>query len=235
MSNLILVVDDEQDVAETIERTLQRSGHECIVTHRGADALEVARQRTPDLVVLDVMMPGMDGFEVCRHMRATPDLSEVPILMLTAKAEIGDKIAGFNAGVDDYLTKPFDLRELDLRVKALLRRTQQDTEERLLERIEVGHLTLNCRTFEITTHDRTILLTPVEFDLMRFLMSNPDRVYSADQLLQHVWGYPPGTGMPDLVRVHIKNIRDKTEPEPRSPIYLVNVLRRGYKVVSDED
>ena len=128
MEHLVLVVDDDEDVAETIERALRRSGHRALVAHRGADALQLARQNRPDLVVLDIMMPGMNGVEVCRHMRANPDLARIPILFLTAKGEIGDKIVGFEAGADDYLTKPFDLRELDLRVKALMRRALQGAE-----------------------------------------------------------------------------------------------------------
>jgi two-component system, OmpR family, response regulator RpaA len=230
MERLILVVDDDEDVAETIERSLRRVGHRVLVAHRGADALQLSRENHPDLVVLDIMMPGMNGVEVCRHIRANPELTHIPILFLTAKGEIGDKIDGFEAGADDYLTKPFDLRELDLRAKALLRRTQQGDEQPEADAVELGPLVLNCRTFQITTPQQTVLLTPVEFELLHFLMTNTGRVYSADQLLQQVWGYPPGIGMPDLVRVHIKNIREKIEPEARHPIYLKNILRRGYMI-----
>ena len=233
MGDLVLVVDDDEDVAETIERSLRRAGHEVQVAHRGADALQLARQRRPDVMVLDIMMPGMSGVEVCRHMRANPELARCPILFLTAKGEIADKIEGFEAGADDYLTKPFDLRELELRVKALLRRSQQGDEDRDTEFIEIGPLTLNTRTFQISTPSNTVLLTPVEYELLRFLMNNPGQVFSADQLLQQVWGYPPGIGMPDLVRVHIKNIRDKIEPDPREPRYLKNILRRGYMIDVD--
>jgi len=233
MSHLVLVVDDDEDVAETIERALHRSGYDMLVAHRGADALQTARQRVPDLIVLDIMMPGMNGYEVCRHIRANPELAPIPILFLTAKGEIGDKIDGYEAGADDYLTKPFDLRELALRVKAILRRTQRDEQDQQIDHIELGPLTLDCRTFQITTPDRTVLLTPVEFELLHFLMSNPGHVFSADDLLQQVWNYPPGIGMPDLVRVHIKNIREKIEPHPRKPTYLRNILRRGYMIAVD--
>lgn len=233
MAHLILVVDDDEDVAETIERALRRVGYEVLVAHRGADALQLARQRRPEVIVLDIMMPGMSGIEVCRHIRANPQLTRIPILFLTAKGEISDKIEGFESGADDYLTKPFDQRELELRVKALLRRTQAGAEEERVERLEVGPLVLNCRTFEITTPQKTVLLSPVEYELLFFLMSNAGKVFSADQLLQKVWNYPPGTGMPDLVRVHIKNIRDKIEPNPREPVYLKNILRRGYMIADD--
>ncbi len=230
MERLILVVDDEEDVAETIERALRNAGHRVLVAKRGADALQIARETHPDLVVLDIIMPGMNGIEVCRHIRANPELAHTPILFLSAKGEIGDKVDGFESGADDYITKPFDLRELALRVRALLRRAQFGIDSTEVESIELGPLVLNCRTFEITTPQRTTLLTPVEYELLRFLMSNTGRVYSADQLLQQVWGYPPGVGMPDLVRVHIKNVRAKIEPDPRHPIYLRNVLRRGYMI-----
>ena len=235
MAHRVLVVDDDVAVAETIQRTLSLAGHDTQVAHRGADALLAARQQRPEIVVLDIMMPGMSGIDVCRHMRANPELRSVPILFLTARGEIADKIEGFEAGADDYLTKPFDLRELDLRVKALLRRSQSNYEAPPAERLELGDLVLNCSTYELTTPDRTVLLTPVEYELFEFLMSHANKVFSADQLLQEVWEYPPGTGMPDLVRVHVKNTRDKVEPEPRNPIYVRNVLRRGYMVVGTAD
>ncbi|MHB0859254.1 MAG: response regulator transcription factor [Anaerolineae bacterium] len=230
MSHLVLVVDDDVDVAEAIERSLRRAGLDTLVAHRGADALQLARQKQPNLVVLDIMMPGMNGIEVCRHMRANPEMRQTPILFLTAKGEITDKIEGFEAGADDYITKPFDLRELELRVKALIRRTTGNGQPGSSDRIEVGGLVLDCHTYEIRALERTVLLTPVEFELLHFLMNNAGKVFSADQLLQEVWGYPPGTGMPDLVRVHIKNIRDKIEPSPKAPVFLRNVLRRGYMI-----
>lgn len=230
MGDLVLVVDDEVDVTNTISRSLMAGGFDVMVACRGADALQLARQRKPDIVVLDIMMPGMNGIDVCRHIRANPELCAIPILFLTARQEIEDKIDGFEAGADDYLTKPFDLREMELRVRALLRRSRHDMAVTELDRIEVGDLTLDCNSYEITTPDRVVLLTPVEFELVHFLMSHPNHVYSADELLQEVWGYPPGTGMPDLVRVHIKNLRDKIEPSPRNPRYIRNVLRRGYMI-----
>jgi len=168
-------------------------------------------------------------------MREIPQLANLPILFLTGRGEITDKIAAYQqAQADDYLTKPFDIRELELRVKALLRRSRQSAPLEADEKLKVGSLVLDLRTFEITTPDRTVLLTPVEFELMHFLMSHSDHVFSADQLLQQVWGYPPGTGMPDLVRVHIKNLRDKIEPDPRQPVYVRNLLRRGYMVPVDQ-
>ncbi len=232
MGSSILVVDDDVDVAETVQRTLQRAGYETHVSYRGADALQVVRERHPDLVVLDIRMPGLDGIQVCRQLRNTPGLSRMPVLFLSAKGEVGDRLEGFEAGADDYITKPFDLRELELRVKALLRRTRQN-ESAVAGEIRVGSMVLNCSSFELRTAERTVLLTPVEYDLMQFLMRHPGQVFSAALLLQEVWGYPPGMGTTDLVRVHVKNLRDKIEPEPSRPRYLRNIPRRGYAIFGE--
>ena len=235
MSDLILVVDDDPIAVVGIERILSHSGFEVSVALRGVDALTIAREQRPALVIMDIMMPGMDGIEVARRMREIPHLTSLPILFLTGRGEIDDKIAAYQqAQADDYLTKPFDVRELDLRVKALLRRATQTVPPEVDEKLTVESLVLDMRTYEINTPDRTVLLTPIEFELMRFLMSRADHVFSTDQLLEEVWGYPPGTGMPDLVRVHIKNIRDKIEPDPKTPTYVRNLLRRGYMVTSEQ-
>ena len=223
----ILVVDDDVDVAETVARTLQRAGHETIVSYRGADALKQVQQQRPDLMVLDVKMPGLNGLEVCRQLREAPGFNRMPILFLSAKSEVADRLEGFEAGADDYLTKPFDLRELELRVKALLRRARPNDGATPGE-IRVGPVVLNCNTFELRTPGRSVMLTPVEYDLVQFLMRHPQQVFSATLLLQEVWGYPPGMGTPDLVRVHIKNVREKIEPDPQHPCYLRNIPRRGY-------
>ncbi|MGQ9684571.1 MAG: response regulator transcription factor [Anaerolineae bacterium] len=232
MTARILVVDDDVDVAETVSRTLQRAGYEVSVAHRGADALQMLRERRPDLMVLDIRMPGLNGIEVCRLVRGTPGLSRLPLLFLSAKAEVADRVEGLEAGADDYITKPFDLRELELRVKALLRRSRQ-LEAATPGQIRVGSIRLDCSTYELVTPERTAVLTPVEYDLMAYLMRNPERVFSAALLLQEVWGYPPGMGTTDLVRVHIKNLREKIEPDPGHPRYLRNIPRRGYAVYAE--
>lgn len=222
----VLVVDDDRDVAGTIERALRRRAHEVVVAYSGAQALQLIQERPPDLVVLDIMMPRMDGIEVCQRIRALPNVASVPILFLTAKVKIDDKIEGFEAGADDYLTKPFDLRELELRVRALLRRSLPS--EALKAPLEAGALSLNPRTFELTVEGKTLLLTPVEFELLYYLISHAGEVVSTERLLQEVWEYPPGTGDPNLVRAHIKNIRAKIEPSPSDPIYVQTVSRHGY-------
>lgn len=233
MEARILVVDDDIDVAETVARTLQRAGYEAVVSNRGAEALQLANERRPDLIVLDIRMPGLDGIEVCRLLRGTPSLEDVPILFLSAKSEVADRLKGLEAGADDYITKPFDLREMELRVKALLRRSRPTGGATTPGQVRVGGLTLDCNTYELHSPEKSALLTPVEYDLALFLMRHPGQVFPAKLLLQEVWGYPPGMGTTDLVRVHIKNIRDKIEPDPRRPKFLRNVPRRGYAVYAD--
>lgn len=226
----ILVVDDDRDVAGTIERTLRRRDHEIVVAYSGAQALEKIQKQCPDLVVLDIMMPRMDGIEVCQRIRALPNVATVPILFLTAKSKIEDKIGGFEAGADDYLTKPFDLRELELRVRALLRRSMPT--EAPKAPLEIGPLSLDPRTFKLNVNGHVLLLTPVEFELLHYLMKHAGEVISTERLLQEVWEYPPGTGDPNLVRAHIKNIRAKIEPSPADPIYIKTISRHGYIVAA---
>ncbi|MGA9350357.1 MAG: response regulator transcription factor, partial [Anaerolineae bacterium] len=210
----------------TIERTLKRKDHQVIVAYSGVQALQLIQGQHPDLVVLDIMMPRMDGIEVCQRIRALPNVASVPILFLTAKGKIEDKIVGFEAGADDYLTKPFDLRELDLRVKALLRRSLPT--EAPKAPLEIGSLSLDPRTFELNVEDEVLLLTPVEFELLYYLMRHAGEVVSTEKLLQEVWEYPPGTGDPNLVRAHIRNIRSKIEPVPDNPTYIKTISRHGY-------
>ncbi len=227
----ILIVDDDDDVVGAVQRRLRRHSHEARAAYNGQQALQAIQDRLPDLVILDIMMPGMDGIEVCRRLRADPSTEGVPILFLTAKGKLEDKIEGFEAGADDYLTKPFEIQELELRVKALLRRSLWGKPEGTQERpLEVGDLTLDPRTFEVQVNEKRVLLTPVEFELLHHLMVHREEVISSERLLQEVWKYPPGTGAPDLVRVHIKNIRDKIEPKPGRPQYIRTISRHGYTV-----
>jgi DNA-binding response OmpR family regulator len=226
----ILVVDDDRDVAGTVERTLRRKAHEVVVAYGGAQALQLIKQQCPDLVVLDIMMPRMDGIEVCQRIRTLPNVASVPILFLTAKGKIENKIEGFEAGADDYLTKPFDLRELELRVRALLRRSMPS--EAPKASLEVGALALDPRTFKLNVDGHVLLLTPVEFELLYYLMKHAGEVISTERLLQEVWEYPPGTGDPNLVRAHIKNLRAKIEPSPTDPTYIKTISRHGYIVAA---
>jgi len=224
----VLVVDDDVDVAKTIENALRRN-HTVFLAYSGVQGIQQARQIKPDVVILDIIMPGMDGFEVCRRMRDDPLMADTPILFLTARGRAEDRIEGFKVGADDYITKPFSLQELDLRIQAILRRVQGPSERRpLADVLKVGDLTLDSKAFEVETPDRKVLLTPIEFELLYHFMTHPGEVFSTHRLLQEVWDYPSETGSPDLVRMHIRNLRAKIEPNPKNPTYIVTVSRHGY-------
>ncbi|MGH2538841.1 MAG: response regulator transcription factor [Candidatus Promineifilaceae bacterium] len=225
----ILVIDDDELVARTVQRMLKLSEYQVVVAHSGAEGLQMARRHLPGMVVLDIVMPGADGFQVCRQLRGDPLLKDVPILFLSALGGDNDRIEGFRAGGDDYLTKPFNLMELQLRVQAILRRL--DNHRPAPETsglIQVGDVRLDTRNFSVTTPAGTSLLTNVQFDLLYHLMSNAGRVFTSQQLLQDVWDYPRDTGSPELVRAHVKNLRDKLEPEPSRPVYIRTVQGHGY-------
>jgi len=230
----ILVVDDDVAVADTINRSLVNLGHSAEVVYNGVEALESVRRDPPDLIVLDVVMPHMGGIEVCRRLRQDSQTSQIPIVFLTAMDRLDDKIEGFEAGADDYITKPFDMQELELRVQAVLRRSLPVAQPEP-EILAVGGLSLNRRTYEVQVGSRASLLTPIEFELLCYLMRHSGEVFSSERLLQEVWQYPAGTGDPALVRMHVKNIRDKIESEPRRPRFLRTMSRRGYTVVADQD
>ncbi|MFX1353300.1 MAG: response regulator transcription factor [Promethearchaeota archaeon] len=227
----ILVVDDDRDVAQSIELALRRRDFRVTLAHSGVEALKTLRRHRPDLVILDVLMPGMGGLEVCRRLRADRNTADIPIIFLTARGQERDRIEGLRAGADDYLSKPFNLEELILRVKAVLRRFKRVPAEERPPVLEASGLALDSRTFEVTTQEKKgVLLTPTEFDLLYHLMLHAGQVFSSDRLLQEVWDFPYDTGSTDLVRAHIKNLREKIEPDPRSPIYVRTVPRHGYTV-----
>ena len=230
----ILVIDDDELVSRTLQRTLKLYDYQVMVANSGPEGLQLARRHRPDLFVLDIMMPGMDGYQVCRQIRGDPLLADLPVLFLTARGKDEDKIEGFRAGADDYLSKPFNMEELQLRVKAILRRATP-VESSVAEpptEIIVGNVRLDCRTFEVTTPSGTALLTNVQFDLLYHLLSHVDQVFNSQQLLQDVWDYPRDTGSPELVRAHIKNLREKIEPKPSDPIYIRTIQGHGYSFSS---
>ena len=258
----ILVIEDDAIVARTIERSLRSEDFRVTVTNSGVEGLKTARRRPPDLVILDVIMPGMDGYTVCREIRSDPLLREVPVLFLTAKIKDEDRLTGFDAGADDYLCKPFNINELIMRVRAILRRVQTPAaasqpaafpetgdggqaprHERAHELLKsgkraqadrflvVGGYSLDIRSYELhTPHPSVIRLTPMQFDLLYQMMKHPDQIFSPSRILEEVWGYPSGTGSPDLVRVHIKNLRERVEVDPRSPKFIRTVAGYGYTV-----
>jgi two-component system response regulator RpaA len=252
----VLVIDDI--VAHTIERSLRGEEFRVMLASSGVEGLKAARRRPPDLVILDIIMPGMDGFTVCREMRADPNLADIPILFLTAKIKDEDKITGFNAGADDYLSKPFNIDELVLRLRAILRRARRNqpsggmmkngrgrypartsgdrsaafrsnSDEKT--QLIIGSYTLDIRSYELDTPDRgKIRLTPVQFELLHHLMSHPGEIFSPGRLLDEVWDYPSDIGSPDLVRVHIKNLRERIEQDPRAPRFIQTVSGYGYMI-----
>jgi DNA-binding response OmpR family regulator len=228
----IVVVDDEEVVAQIIERALRRE-HQVWVFNRAIGAIKMARQIKPDLIVLDIVMPGLSGLDACRELRRDPMLKSIPILFLTALSQIENRIEGLEAGADDYLTKPFDVRELMLRVKAILRRARGEDRGSDSVEIRVGKLSLNCQMHQVDNGREKVLLTPVEFDLLYHLMTHPDETFSSERLLREVWDYPDDMGSGDLVRMHIKNLRSKIEPDARNPRFILTITRHGYTIARD--
>jgi len=227
----ILLVDDEQSVQELLSYPLRKDGYEVVQARDGKEALELFRESEFDLVVLDVMMPRMDGLECCRRLRAS---SPVPIIMLTAKSEEVDKIVGLELGADDYITKPFSVREFRSRVKALLRRSAMAREPDDGEGvIEEGELRIDPLKRTVTVDGEPVELTFVEFEILMALAGSPGRVWSRDQLLGQVWGGSDYRD-PRTVDVHIRHLREKIEKEPASPEYLLTVRGVGYRFRDDE-
>jgi len=226
----ILVVDDEPDLTWAVQKSLEDAGYEVQTASDGVQGLNLTRQHTPDLVILDVVMPNMDGLQFCHLLRREPALAATPVLILSQRRMVEDRLRGFDVGGDDYLIKPFDLRELLARVKTLLRRAPirlaVTSEESAL--LIVEPFSLNKNTYQITYQDQEIQLTSTEFELVRFMMLHPGVTFTSQQLLQEVWGYPAGTASPSLVRWHIKNLRNKIEPNPDQPSFIINVPRHGY-------
>jgi DNA-binding response OmpR family regulator len=221
----VLVVDDEPIVREVVVRYLEREGYATLEADRGDVAREILERKTPDLVVLDVMLPGTDGLELCRWIRAR---SELPVILLTARGEEADRIVGLELGADDYVTKPFSPRELAARVRTVLRRSSPVSPGN--ERVQFGDVELDAATRETRKAGEEIKLTVKEFDLLWFLASHPRRVFGRDQLMSRVWGYEAAldTG---TVTVHVRRLREKIEDDPSAPVHLQTVWGIGYRVV----
>ncbi len=221
----ILVVDDEPHIVELVRYNLVQEGFDVAVAYDGREALEKAREQSPDLVILDLMLPYVDGLEVCRTLRRG---SSVPILMLTAKDGEQDRVRGLDLGADDYVTKPFSPRELVARVRAILRRTGRDPDEARETPLTIGGLTLNALTHEVHLRGRSVDLTTKEFDLLHLLIRHPNRVFTRDFLLEHLWGYEY-FGSTRTVDMHISRLREKIEDDTNEPTYIVTVRGVGYK------
>ena len=222
----ILVVDDEKLLVKGIRFNLENEGYDVITGSDGMEAVELAGSENPDLIVLDLMMPRLDGLEACGKIR---EFSDVPIIMLTAKADDMDKLMGFEHGADDYLTKPFNILELKARIKALLRRSRSGRrqEEKPDIRLVCEHITLDRDARDAFNDGKLVDLTAKEFDLMELLMRNPNRVYSREALLNAIWGYDTSSDI-RTVDVHIRRLREKLERSPAAPEHIMTKWGVGY-------
>ena len=221
----VLVVEDEPVVRDVVVRYLRDAGYRTREVADGAEALRALDAETPDLVILDVMLPEVDGLEVCRRIRAR---GSIPVIMLTARGEEADRIVGLELGADDYVTKPFSPRELLARVKAVLRRTDAGFDGSAP--IEAGALRIDPTTREVTRDGEALRLTAREFDLLWFLAGHPRQVFSREQLMDKVWGYVSATDS-GTVTVHIRRLREKVEPDPSAPTHIETVWGVGYRFV----
>jgi two-component system alkaline phosphatase synthesis response regulator PhoP len=224
----ILVVDDEPQIIEVVQDYLKQAGYRVLAARDGQTALTLARHERPDLVVLDLMLPGgMDGLEVCRRLRRDPVLADVPIIMLTARIAETDRLIGLELGADDYVTKPFSPREVVARVRAVLRRARGQAESSGVVRIK--ELAVDLANRSATVAGETVSLTPTEFDLLAVLVRNPGRPYTRAQLLDLVYDVAYA-GYDRAIDSHVKNLRRKIEPDPREPRYVLTVYGVGYKL-----
>jgi two-component system alkaline phosphatase synthesis response regulator PhoP len=221
----ILVVDDEEHILELIKFNLENNGYKVVTANNGHDALKLAKSEIPQMVLLDLMLPGIDGYDVCREIRKDQAISTMPVIMTTAKGEEFDKILGLELGADDYITKPFSVRELVARVKAVLRRTKTQYEEK---NFNFGDINIDFQKHEVIKNDKRIDLTLKEFELLQVLINNKGRVMTRDFLLDKVWGYEY-IGETRTVDVHIRHLRQKIEEDDKNPKYIETIRGIGYR------
>ncbi|AUG75424.1 chemotaxis protein CheY [Kitasatospora sp. MMS16-BH015] len=224
---LILVVDDDLTVGEVVAGYLTRAGHRVDRACDGREGLELARSHRPDLLVLDLMLPGIDGLEILRTLRASGPGADLPVVLLTAKGDEADRILGLELGADDYVTKPFSPRELVLRIQSVLRRSRSSAPAQAAAPLVSGDVTLDPQARRAHRGDRELLLTLREFDLLAFLLRHPHTVFSRQELMQRVWGWDFG----DLstVTVHVRRLREKIEDDPATPVLISTVWGAGYR------
>ncbi len=221
MKKTVLVVDDDEDLVDLLKEYLEKDGYQVLTAYDGSAALNLFRLRDVDLIVLDLMLPKVDGLNVCRSVRSE---SQVPIIMLTAKTEEEDRIKGLNLGADDYVTKPFSPGELLARIRAVLRRTAEEEKKEVTH----GELSLNFETHTVLLNNEPVDLTPTEFKILKVMVQQPRRVFSRPDLIHSALGYGY-EGFERTIDVHIKNIRKKLEPDPDHPSYIHTVHGVGYK------
>ena len=224
----ILVIDDDPAISELVAVNLEMAGYDVSQAEDGIKGQALALQLQPDLIMLDLMLPRVDGFTVCQRLRRDERTAEIPVLMLTALSQTQDKVEGFNAGADDYLTKPFELEEMLARVRALLRRTDRIPQAaKHSEILNYGALTLVPERFEAIWFKKTVKLTNLEFELLHCLLQRHGQTVSPSEILKEVWGYVPDDDI-ETIRVHIRHLRTKLEPDPRHPRYIKTVYGAGY-------
>ena len=255
----ILIVDDNLAFVLAISESLRFRGYAVSSASDGQEALRQADRNPPDLVLLDIEMPGMDGFRFCQELRSNPRFHAIPVIFMSVRSDLTDKLAAYEVGADDYLVKPFDMLELSARLQAVLRRSARQSatdRERALQLqaqqaqteqpnataeaqageaehvLAVGDLRLQLDNALVDSPVGNARLTPAEFELLKFLMQHPDQIVSSERLLQEVWLYPAGVGDPAVVRWHVKNLRRKIEPEPDKPLRLRTISHHGYILVS---
>jgi two-component system response regulator VicR len=223
----ILIVEDEPAVARGLQYGLDKEGFAVLWAENGQTALDLTRSQDPHLILLDIRLPDISGFDVCRQLRA--EGKRQPILMLTARDEAIDKVLGLELGADDYVVKPYDLRELIARIRALLRRAYGELAEAAQgERVRFGEVEVDLELLRVTRGSEAVFLTPTEFRLLRYLISNPNRPISRETLIEAVWGYTSDVGSDRTVDVHIRHLREKLEPNPAEPRWIVTVRGMGY-------
>ena len=226
----ILVIDDDIAINELIKVNLELQGYEVIQAFNGIEGFALAKQEVPALIVLDVMMPEVDGFTVAQRIRQADDISDTPIIMLTALSQLNDKVNGFNLGVDDYLTKPFEIDELLVRVRALLKRTSKIPKSvAVKELLTYKEITLLPETYSVQIFDKIQRLTPIEFDIFNLLFQNHGNMVSSQKLLKEVWGYDPDDNV-ETIRVHIRHLRSKIDKISGDKKYIETIYGGGYKL-----
>lgn len=230
MDNKILVIDDDSSINELIKVNLELAGYKVVQAFDGVKGFALAKQELPSLVILDVMMPDVDGFTVAKRIRENNDTKDIPIIMLTALSQLNDKVNGFNIGVDDYLVKPFEVEELLVRVRALLKRTHQIPKSASTRDIlTIGEVTLLPETYSVQINDKVAKLTPIEFDIFNLLFQNHGNMVSSAKLLKDIWGYSPDDDI-ETIRVHIRHLRSKIDKIANGKKYIETIYGGGYKL-----
>lgn len=228
--NKILVIDDDIAINELIKVNLELNGYNVLQAHDGTTGFAIAKQELPDLIILDVMMPEVDGYTVAQRIRQNPTTEETPILMLTALSQLNDKVKGFNIGVDDYLVKPFEMEELQVRVKALLKRSRKIPESMATKELLVfKEVTLLPESYSVKISDKIAKLTPIEFEIFYILFQNHGNMVSSKKLLKDIWGYEPDDDI-ETIRVHIRHLRSKINKISNDKKYIETIYGGGYKL-----